>query len=42
MTWLKSGRHSGADKPVGKAKKKTVVKHSSLLFKSTQCMGEIK
>ena len=35
MTWLKSGRHSAADKPVGKGKKKTVVKHSSLLFKST-------
>jgi len=35
MTWLKSGRHSATDKPVGKANKKTAVKHSSLLFKST-------
>src|SRR6218665_1544698 len=35
-TWLKSSRHSGDDKPVGKAKRKTVYsKHSSLLFKST-------
>ena len=25
MTWLKSGRHSAADKPFGKAKRKTVV-----------------
>ena len=41
MTWLKSGRHSADDKPVGKAKRKTS-KHSSLHFKSTECMGEIK
>ena len=30
MTWLKSGRHTADDKPVGKAKRKTAV--SILLY----------
>jgi Domain of unknown function (DUF4371) len=34
LSWLKAGRHSASDKPVGRATKDVVIKHSAMIFKS--------